>query len=62
MLTEYLTTEEVAQMLKIGATTLEQSRLNGSGPKFIKFGKKTVRYQVSDVVGWGKKFSSTAEY
>lgn len=62
MLDEYLTTEETAKMLKVGKSTLEQGRLNGCGPRFTKFGKKTIRYKVDDVVAWGKTFSSTAEY
>jgi hypothetical protein len=36
--------------------------LSDTGPKFVKFGKKTIRYQVDDVVNWDKKYSSTAEY
>ena len=50
MLKEYMTTEELAKFLDIGVSTVEQSRLNGSGPKFVRFGKKTIRYQVDDVV------------
>ncbi len=62
MLNEYLTTEEAAQFLKIGKSTLEQARLNGGGPRFIKFGPKIIRYKVDDLVAWGKRCSSTAEY
>jgi hypothetical protein len=50
MLREYLTTEEAALFIKIGVSTLEQLRLTGCGPKFCRFGKKTIRYQVDDVV------------
>lgn len=62
MKNEFLTTEEVAEFLKVGKSTIEQARINGSGPKFVKFGPKTIRYQVDDVINWGKKFSHTAEY
>lgn len=62
LLNEYLTTEEAAQMLKVGKSTLEQARLKGTGPKFIKFGPKIIRYKVDDIVAWGKPFTSTAEY
>lgn len=62
MLKEYLDTKEVAKFLKVGVSTLEQARINGSGPKFVKFGRKIIRYQVDDVVIWGEKYSSTAEY
>jgi excisionase family DNA binding protein len=62
MLNEYLTTEEAAQVLKVGKSTLEQARLTGSGPSFVKFGKRTVRYRMDDIIAWGKTFSSTSEY
>lgn len=35
MLREYQTTEEAANFLKIGVSTLEQYRVKGGGPKFI---------------------------
>lgn len=62
MLKEYMDTKEVAKFLKVGVSTLEQARINGCGPKFVKFGRKIIRYQVDDVVIWGEKYSSTAEY
>jgi len=62
MLKEHLTTEEAARFLKVGKSTLEQARLKGGGPKFVKFGTKIIRYQVDDLVAWGKRYSSTAEY
>lgn len=62
MLNEYLTTEEASQFLKVGKSTLEQLRLNGGGPKFVRFGSKLIRYQVDDLVAWGKRYSSTSEY
>jgi len=62
MRNEYLTTNEVAEFLKVGKSTIEQARLSGSGPKFVKFGRKTIRYQVDDILAWGKRYSSTAEY
>jgi predicted DNA-binding transcriptional regulator AlpA len=62
MLKEYMNTEELAKFLGMGVSTIEQLRLNGNGPKFVKFGKKAIRYQVDDVIQWGRKYSSTAEY
>ncbi len=62
MLDEFLTTKEAAKMLKVGKSTLEQARLNGGGPTFTRFGAKTIRYQVDDLVAWGRRYSSTAEY
>jgi hypothetical protein len=40
MMNEYLTTVEAAKVLKIGKSTLEQMRLKGDGPRFVKFGPK----------------------
>jgi hypothetical protein len=34
MLQEYLTTEDAAQFLKMGESTLEQLRTKGGGPNF----------------------------
>jgi predicted DNA-binding transcriptional regulator AlpA len=62
MLNEFLTTEEASQFLKIGKSTLEQARLKGTGPKYIKIGPKIVRYRVDDIMSWGKAYSSTSEY
>ena len=59
---EFLTTEEVATMLKIGKSTLEQMRLKGGGPRFFKFGPRAIRYRIADIVAWGKTYSSTSEY
>jgi len=58
----YLTTKEAAEFLRIGKSTLEQSRLNGGGPPFVKFGPKVIRYRVLDLEEWGTRHSCTAEY
>jgi excisionase family DNA binding protein len=61
MLNEYLTTEEAAQVLKVGKSTLEQLRISGNGPMFRRFGTR-IRYQMGDLDQWGEKYSSTSEY
>lgn len=47
---EFLTTEEVAERLRIPAATLRYWRMKGIGPRSIKVGPKHVRYRASDVV------------
>ncbi|WP_163340219.1 AlpA family transcriptional regulator [Desulfopila sp. IMCC35008] len=40
--------DEVKEMLGLADSTLEQWRLKGKGPKFVKLGR-AVRYRLSDV-------------
>jgi excisionase family DNA binding protein len=49
----YLTTKEVAAMLRIAPQTLEKARSTGLGPQipFIKVGR-AVRYASDDVTAW----------
>lgn len=52
-LTNYLTTKEVAAMLRIAPQTLEKARSTGLGPQipFVKVGR-AVRYEREDVRAW----------
>lgn len=52
-LSNYLTTQEVAAMLRIAPQTLEKARSTGLGPQipFIKVGR-AVRYASDDVTAW----------
>jgi hypothetical protein len=36
---EFLNTQEAAQLLRLSPRTLEKFRVNGTGPKFHKFGR-----------------------
>ena len=49
----YLTTKEVAAMLRIAPQTLEKARSTGLGPQipFVKVGR-AVRYAGEDVCAW----------
>lgn len=47
-----LTAEQVSQYLQISPRTLEKMRADGSGPKFVRLGHKTVRYRLTDVQTW----------
>jgi len=58
----YLTTKETAKLMRCSPRTLEAFRLNGTGPKFIKAGRK-VLYRISDLEAWAssRTYSSTSE-
>lgn len=45
------TTHEAAAMLRLAPRTLERFRLEGSGPRFRKFGRK-VLYAPADLTAW----------
>ena len=59
---KYLNTDESAQHVRCSPRTLEARRLDGSGPKFVKVGRK-VLYRISDLEAWLERhtFSSTSE-
>ena len=61
-LTEVYTTKEAARILKVSHRTLEDQRLKGRGPRFIKLGK-WVRYREPDLAEWldSPTFANTAE-
>lgn len=63
----FLTTVEVATMLRISRRTLERMRVEGTGPRYIKVGpgkRSRVLYRQQDVEDWLSRFSfgSTSEY
>ncbi len=54
---------EVQNMLGVAASTIEQWRLRGQGPRFVKLGR-SVRYRLSDVNSYLaslKSYGSTTE-
>lgn len=63
----YLTTIEVAEMLRISRRTLERMRVEGTGPRYLKVGpgkRSRVLYRQADVEEWLARFQygSTSEY
>ncbi len=55
--------KEVADLLSLGLSTVQQWRVKGKGPKFLRLGR-LVRYRTSDVLDYIeslKAFSSTSE-
>ncbi|MCH9808476.1 MAG: helix-turn-helix domain-containing protein [Alphaproteobacteria bacterium] len=60
-------TEQAADYLGVGKSTLERKRLDGTGPRFCKIGAGTrarVLYPEHELNAWLEKhtFSSTSEY
>ena len=63
----FLTTIEVAGMLRISRRTLERMRVEGTGPRYVKVGpgkRARVLYRQMDVETWLARFNygSTSEY
>ena len=50
----FLTTEELADYLKVSPSTVYDWRTNRTGPKAYRIGKHT-RYRASDVEAWLEK-------
>ena len=57
-----LDTKSAAPLVGLAAGTLENLRIRGTGPKFIKAGKR-VMYDPADLRAWrdANRFSSTSE-
>ena len=47
----FLTTEQVAELLNLSSRTLEGMRCKGNGPAFCKLGRKCL-YRQSDINKW----------
>ncbi len=58
----FLTQTEAAELLRLSARTLERHRVAGTGPRFVKAGRR-VLYRLSDIHAWTaeRTFSSTSE-
>ncbi|WP_371873162.1 helix-turn-helix transcriptional regulator [Geomonas limicola] len=54
---------DVAEMLGMTESWVEQIRLRGGGPVYHKIGK-SVRYRIEDVLAWidGQKRCSTSQF
>ena len=56
---KYLTTVHAADFLGLARQTLEKWRLDGSGPRFHKFGR-AVRYREDDLIAWAESRIQTS--
>lgn len=62
-MTDFLTSKKTAETLNSSERTLERHRANGTGPVFIKFGRR-ILYRLEDIEAWVKAntFRSTSDY
>lgn len=51
-LEEAVNTRGASRLTGVPVTTLETWRSRGGGPRFLKLGAKTVRYQRRELLGW----------
>lgn len=47
-----LTTDQAGQFLGLSPMTLAVMRSKGSGPPFVKYSRRAVRYRLSDLKQW----------
>ena len=61
MLQAFLTTEEVASLLRLRKNYLERLRCTGGGPPFIRASRRRCLYQREDVLNWlnARRFANT---
>jgi predicted DNA-binding transcriptional regulator AlpA len=59
---DYLTQEEAAQFTRLSPRTLERMRLNGTGPKYTKAGRRVI-YSRESIRLWLEKrtYQSTSD-
>jgi predicted DNA-binding transcriptional regulator AlpA len=61
---QLLTTAEVASLLRLAKRTLEEMRIAGTGPNYIKStlgSRGVVRYRPSDIIKWMERQSVRTE-
>lgn len=58
-----LNTEQASSYTGLAVATLEGLRCRGGGPRFVRYGRKAVRYLVRDLDAWIEEriISSTSE-
>jgi predicted DNA-binding transcriptional regulator AlpA len=58
-----LDTDQAGVYTGLSPKTLEGFRSSGNGPRFVRYGRRAVRYLVSDLDAWmaGLKVASTSE-
>lgn len=59
---QFLTQSEAANLLRLSERTLERHRLSGTGPVFVKLGRRVV-YRASDLLAFAQAhtYRSTSE-
>ncbi len=59
----FLNEARAAELLSVNPRTLQQWRLRGTGPKFVRISTRCVRYRYRDLMAWADRLlrSSTSE-
>ena len=47
-----LTQREAASVLRLSERSLERMRVQGIGPKFVRCGRRSIRYRETDLSEW----------
>jgi len=47
-----LTQREAASVLRLSERTVERLRVSGLGPKFVRCGRRSIRYREQDLSEW----------
>lgn len=58
-----LNTDQASTYTGLATATMEKLRCIGGGPRFIRYGRKAVRYAISDLDAWmaSRTVGSTSE-
>jgi hypothetical protein len=59
----FLSEARAAELLSINPRTLQQWRLRGTGPKFVRISSRCIRYRYRDLMVWADRLlrSSTSD-
>lgn len=57
---ELLTPTETAEFLKVSADTLRRWRYERNGPRYVRVGRRMVRYTVKDLLAFLSRVDNTA--
>lgn len=59
---EFLSTDELAELLTVDIKTVKRWRASGEGPPFIRIGRSRVIYSRADVDAWlaGRRYAHRA--
>jgi predicted DNA-binding transcriptional regulator AlpA len=60
---QLLTPNQASAYIGLAVATLQRQRTEGTGPRFIKLGKRRVAYRTADLQAWieGRVAASTAD-
>jgi hypothetical protein len=57
---DFLTTADVAAVLRVTPRTVERWRFHGAGPPFVRVGKRTIRYSRAAVLAFAELYTVRA--